>query len=127
MGDGATKVIIADDSVTIQRVMRNMLLNMGREFDCLMADGGDIVMELLEQHDDVRLVFLDWNMPVMNGLDCLRAIRARETTKRIPVIMITAEMMLDRVRLALEAGATNYLVKPFDESKLHATVSPLLQ
>ncbi len=120
------KVIIADDSLTIRRVLQNMLQSMGSEFDFLTADGGDVVMELLEQHDDIRLILLDWNMPVMNGLDCLRAIRAREGTKNTPVVMITSEMMADRVLAARAAGATNYLVKPFDEAKFHATIAPLL-
>ncbi len=121
------KVIIADDSLTIRRVLGSMLKNLGIEFDLLTADGGDVVMELLDQHDDVRLILLDWNMPVMNGLDCLRAIRAREQTKTTPVVMITSETMHDRVRQALQAGASNYLVKPFNEEKFHAIIGPLLK
>ena len=121
------KVIIADDSLTIRRVLGSMLKNLGIEFDLLTADGGDVVMELLDQHDDVRLILLDWNMPVMNGLDCLRAIRAREQTKTTPVVMITSETMHDRVLQALQAGASNYLVKPFNEEKFHAIIGPLLK
>ena len=120
------KVIIADDSQTMQRILRNMLESIGQT-DCLTADGGDIVMELLDRHDDVGLVLLDWNMPVMNGLDCLQAIRGREATKTTPVVMISSEAMRDRVLQVLQAGANGYLIKPFDEPKFQSIISPLLK
>ena len=120
------KVIIADDSQTMQIILRNMLTSIG-PCDCLTADGGDVVMELLEVHSDVGLVLLDWNMPVMNGLECLRAIRAREATARLPVVMVSSEVMRDRVVEALHAGASNYLIKPFDAEKFKTVVSAVLK
>jgi two-component system chemotaxis response regulator CheY len=121
------KVIIADDSLTMRRVLCSMLEGMGREFDCLMADGGDVVLQLLDEHNDVGLILLDWNMHVMNGLDCLRAVRAREATKNIPVVMITVESMLPRIMEALKAGASNYLIKPFPPEKFQSVITPLLK
>ncbi len=121
------KVIVADDSQTMRRVLCNMLEGIGEDFECLLADGGDIVLEFLAEHPDVGLVLLDWNMNVMNGLDCLRAIRAGEATKGIPVVMITAETLRNRVVEAIQAGANNYLMKPFSPEKFQAVVEPLLK
>ncbi len=124
------KVIIADDSNTMRRVLANMLAEAeGCQFDCLMADGGDVVLQHLDEHPDVGLILLDWNMNVMNGLDCLRAIRAREDgtgAKPVPVVMITAETMRNRILETLQAGASNYLVKPFSPEKLHSVLAPFL-
>ncbi len=121
------KVIVADDSQTMRRVLCNMLEGMGEDLECLLADGGDIVLEFLAEHPDVGLILLDWNMNVMNGLDCLRAIRAGEATKGIPVVMITAETLRNRVVEAIQAGANNYLMKPFSPEKFQAVVEPLLK
>jgi two-component system chemotaxis response regulator CheY len=121
------KVIIADDSLTMRRVLSNMLEEMGQGFDCLTADGGDVVLELLDEHPDVGLILLDWNMNVMNGLDCLRAIRARAETQAIPVVMISAETMRDRIVETVKAGANSYIIKPFTPEKLQAIITPLLR
>lgn len=119
------KILLADDSVTIRRIEINALKLAGYE-DIVDVDGGDRVLEELERCDDFGLVLLDWNMPVMNGLDCLKAIRANERTKRIPVIMVTAEVMKERVVEAIRAGASNYLVKPFEPCRLKEIIAETL-
>ncbi len=117
------KVIIADDSSTMRRVLSGMLGEMQENFECLMTDGGDGVLELLDEHPDVSLVLLDRHMCVMNGFDCLCAIRAREDMKSLPVVMITSEPCMEE---AMQFGASSYLMKPFASEKFHATVSPFL-
>ncbi len=117
------KIIIADDSSTMRRVLSGMLSERQENLECLMTDGGDGVLALLDEHPDVALVLLDWNMHVMSGLDCLNAIRAREDTKTLPVVMVTAE---PRMLEAIASGATSYLRKPFLAETLHKTVSPFL-
>jgi len=119
------KVIIADDSNTIRRIEQNMLADLGHT-DVLFADGGDVVMELLKEHKDVCLVLMDWNMPVMNGLDCLKAIRAAPETCKLAVVMVTSEALLERIRVAVQCGATNYLVKPFEFEKFKQVVGGIL-
>ena len=120
------KVIIADDSSTIRRILENMLTSIGYT-DLLQADGGDVVIELLSQHDDVGLILMDWNMPVMNGLDCLRAIRANPQTGAIPVIMVTSEALRERIVEAIQCGANGYLMKPFDVEKLKKAVAGIVK
>ena len=119
------KVIIADDSSTIRRIVQNMLADIGCT-DVLFADGGDVVMEHLKEHDDVGLVLMDWNMPVMNGLDCLKAIRANPATSGLPVVMVTSEAVKEKIISAIQSGATSYLMKPFDAERLKAVVGGIL-
>ncbi len=119
------KVIIADDSATMRRIQENMLASLGHT-DVLPADGGDIVMELLSQHQDVGLVLMDWNMPVMNGLECLKAIRANPATKAIPVVMVTSEALKEKIILAIQAGANGYLMKPFEAEKFESVIGGLV-
>ncbi len=120
------KVIIADDSQTMRRIVQKMLAPLGAA-NVLEADGGDVVMALLKDHHDVGLILMDWNMPVMNGLECLRAIRKQESTKHIAVIMITTEVMRERIIEAIHSGATNYLRKPFETDKFNAVVGGILK
>ncbi len=120
------KVIIADDSRAMRRLLSGMLQSMNRDFAFLMADGGDVVLTHLDEHPDVGLILLDWNMHVMNGLDCLRSIRSRENTKEIPVVMISVEMERERILEATRSGANQYLPKPFDAAQFQAVVSPFL-
>ena len=117
------KVIIADDSATMRRLLSRMLGDMEGDFECLMTDGGDGVLQFLDEHADIDLVLLDWNMHVMNGLECLCAIRSREDTKTLPVVMVTVE---SRMSEAIESGANSYLRKPFLPETFQAAISPFL-
>jgi two-component system chemotaxis response regulator CheY len=119
------KIIIADDSVTMQRIQQTMLASLGQT-DTLLADSGDAVMELLAQHQDVGLILLDWNMPVMNGIDCLRAIRANPATKAIPVVMVTSEAVEEKVAFAIQSGANGYLTKPFEAKEFETAINRLV-
>lgn len=119
------KIIIADDSLTMRRVLQNMIAEVGK-FEVLTADGGDVVMELLGEHPDVKLILMDWNMPVMNGLECLKTIRATPAMKDIAVVMVTSEAVKQRILEAIQSGATNYLMKPFDADKLREVVEAAL-
>ncbi len=120
------KVIIADDSSAMRRLISGMLRTIHEDFAFLMADGGDVVLDYLDEHPDVNLILLDWNMHVMNGLDCLRAIRSRKDAKTIPVVMISVEMEPDRIAEAVSSGANHYLTKPFMTEQFQEIVSPYL-
>lgn len=119
------KVIIADDSITMRRVLQKMISEIG-EYEVLTADGGDVVIELLDANPDVSLVLMDWNMPVMNGLECLKAIRANPKTNKIAVIMVTSEALRERIMEAIQCGATNYLMKPFEIDRLRSVIAKVL-
>jgi len=83
-------------------------------------------LKKLKENPDVALVLLDWNMPNMNGLDCLKSIKADASTKAIPVMMVTSEAEKTKIIEAVQAGASNYLVKPFDADSLKAKITALM-
>lgn len=107
--------LVVDDSAAIRRVVAKLLREL--EFDVAEAPTGlHAVNHCREQTPDI--VILDWNMPVMDGISCLRALRALEMPKRPVVIMCTTESQLDKIQEALDAGADEYIMKPFDLSIL---------
>lgn len=120
------QVIIADDSITMRRILQNMLTEMGVTDNVLTADGGDVVMELVGRHPDVGLILMDWNMPCINGIDCLRRIRANPATAHIAVVMVSSEALRERIVEAIQAGATGYLIKPFEQERFQEVVGKVL-
>ncbi|MCD8140322.1 MAG: response regulator [Planctomycetaceae bacterium] len=86
------QTIIADDSITMRRILQTMLDEVGGT-EALTADGGDVVLELLNQHPDVGLILMDWNMPCIDGLQCLRHIRSNPRTEDIAVVMVSSEAL----------------------------------
>lgn len=115
------KILLADDSSTMRRIELTILKSLGHE-DVVQADCGEDALKRLAEHPEVGLVILDWNMPLMNGLDCLKAIKGNPQTKHVPVIMITAEATPENIAEALKTGASSYLVKPFEAEKLREVI-----
>ncbi len=112
------KALVVDDSMTIRRIIIKALGIVGINETVEAANG----IEALEaaKDDDIGLVLLDWNMPKMNGMDALKALRA--AGNKIPVIMVTTEAEKTRVIEAIKAGANDYLIKPFTPEQLAAKV-----
>ncbi|MEN6459495.1 MAG: response regulator [Thermoguttaceae bacterium] len=108
------KVLLADDSAVMRKIIRRLLEDVGVQLATEAADGEEAVS--LFKADQYDLVLTDWNMPNKTGLDVVREIRAMGST--IPIIMITTEGEKERIADAIFAGATDYLVKPFDQNKL---------
>ncbi|MBZ6378333.1 two-component system response regulator [Pacificimonas flava] len=103
--------LIVDDSKVIRKVARRIL----EDFDFSIDEAGDGQQALERCGVDMPdVIFLDWNMPVMGGLQFLEHLRARETEKRPTVIFCTTENDLDHIRIAMDAGADEYIMKPFD-------------
>lgn len=111
------KILSVDDSATIRRIIKNIVDVLGYEF--LEAADGQAALDILaKEYADVGLVLLDWNMPVLNGYDTLKAIKADGRFKNIPVTMVTTESERIRVIEAIKAGAKNYVTKPFTQDEL---------
>ena len=106
------KILAVDDSNLILRIVSNAAAVIGAE--CQTArDGLEALARLEEYQGQFDLITLDWNMPNMNGYDCLVAIRADSRWKDIPILMLTTEAGHQCVVDAIKAGATSYLTKPF--------------
>lgn len=109
-----TRVLVADDSSTMRKIILRSLQAVGVKDVTEAADGSEAVA--LFGPDKFDLVLTDWNMPGMTGLEVLKAIR--EQDKKIPIIMVTTEAEKSRVLEAIQAGVTDYLVKPFTADTL---------
>jgi two-component system, chemotaxis family, chemotaxis protein CheY len=115
-GETAMKLLLVDDSATMRRIQRTQLGGMGVTDVDEAANGDEALGKLSTASYDV--VLLDWNMPVMDGITCLAAIRRNAAYKPIKVIMCTSESEKAKVMEALKAGANNYIVKPFTPEAL---------
>lgn len=111
------RVLLVDDSNTMRRIQANQLEQLGVT-DIIQAENGKDALEKLAANMPVGIVLLDWNMPIMDGYDCLQGIRSDATYKDVKVIMCTSESEKARVLEALKAGANNYIVKPFTPETL---------
>jgi two-component system chemotaxis response regulator CheY len=109
--DLTIKVLIVDDFATMRRIIKNVLKQIGFS-NILEADDGTTALGVLKE-TKIDLIISDWNMPKMNGLDLLRKVRNENTTKNVPFVMVTAEAQKENVLQAVQAGVSNYIVKPF--------------
>ncbi len=114
-------VLVVDDAATMRRIVRGLLRELGLK-NIREAEDGVIALESLKTHK-MDLVVSDWSMPNMNGLELLQEMKADDGLKHIPVLMVTAESKKENIMQAVQAGVSNYIVKPFNsqtlEEKLH--------
>jgi two-component system chemotaxis response regulator CheY len=109
--DLSMKILIVDDFATMRRIMKNILKQIGFT-NIIEADDGTTALEELKK-TSVDLIISDWNMPKMTGLDLLKNVRGTDGLKEVPFLMVTAEAQKQNVIDAVQAGVTNYVVKPF--------------
>ncbi len=117
-------LVVDDDPVNI-RVIRNYFES--RKCVVKTATDGMGALEIIDHDDSIDLVLLDIMMPVMSGYEVCRRIRERRSPEELPVIMLTAKNMLADINAAFEAGANDYIVKPFRIRELLARVSTMLK
>ncbi len=109
-----TRVLVADDSSTMRKIILRSLQAVGVDDVTEAADGAEAVS--LFQPNDFDMVLTDWNMPGKTGLEVVQEIRARDS--EVPIIMVTTEAEKGRVMQAIQAGVSDYLVKPFTADTL---------
>ena len=119
------KFLVVDDFSTMRRIVRGLLKEMG----CVNVEEAEDGVAALQLLRASRFDFIvsDINMPNMNGFDLLKAIKADENLKRIPVLMVTAEARKEDILLAAQSGAAGYVVKPFTKATLEEKVTKILQ
>ena len=111
MLDSNAKILVVDDFSTMRRIVKNALKSLNYNNVEEAEDGASGLEKLRTDHFD--LVVCDWNMPGMTGLDLLKNIRSHETMKKTPFLMVTAEAEQSNVVIAVKAGVSNFVVKPF--------------
>ncbi|GBD04027.1 Chemotaxis protein CheY [bacterium HR19] len=110
------KILVVDDQPMIRNIIKDILSKLGYT-NVKDAENGIQALEKLKA-EKFDIVFLDWNMPIMQGIDVLRELRKIPAYKDTPVIMVTAEAEKDKVIAAIQEGVTNYIVKPFKPGTL---------
>ena len=104
--------LIIDDSRAMRRILRQIVEPLG--FQILEAGDGQEGLERLEQyHPDIELTLVDWNMPVMNGLEFVKAVRADDQYQQMKIAMVTTETEPAQMARALMAGVDEFVMKPF--------------
>ena len=116
--------LVVDDSRVMRRVVGRIVSTLG--FDVLEAGNGREALEQVAAHGDaIWVALVDWNMPEMDGLEFVRRVRAVPGNEDLLVMMVTAQTSAEEMRAALDAGADEYLMKPFNEEHLRAKLALL--
>ena len=110
------QVLVVDDSHAMRMMLSNMLTEMG--FEVAQAQHGQEGLEHLTGHPDTALALVDWNMPVMTGIEMVEAVRRDSALSRVKLMMVTTESEHGQIVRALAAGAHEYLIKPFTADAL---------
>ena len=110
------RALVIDDSRAMRTILRGILA--GLEFDVVEAADGRQAVDILSEDHDFDLVLVDWNLPEMSGLEIVTEVRRDPRLASLPLLMVTTETESERVTQALQAGANEYIMKPFDRDML---------
>lgn len=119
-----TRILAVDDSRSMRDMVRIALTGAG--FDVTAAEDGQEALEMARK-ESFDLVLSDVNMPRMDGISLIRALRAESAYRHTPILMLTTESSVERKREGKDAGATGWIVKPFDPEQLVATMQRVLR
>lgn len=123
--DKNMKILIVDDFSTMRRIIKNLLRDLGFT-NTAEADDGTTALPML-QNGDFDFLVTDWNMPGMQGIDLLKAVRADEKLANMPVLMVTAEQKKEQIVEAAQAGVNGYIVKPFTAQTLKEKLEKIFE
>jgi two-component system, chemotaxis family, chemotaxis protein CheY len=110
------KALVVDDSRVMRAIVSRVLVDCG--YEVAEARHGREALAYLQAHADTGLAVIDWNMPEMNGLELVRAVRADPDLAAVRLVMVTTETELAHVALAIDAGVDEYVMKPFTKSMI---------
>jgi two-component system chemotaxis response regulator CheY len=119
------KFLVVDDFSTMRRIVRNLLKELGYA-NADEAEDGAVALQRIKA-GGIDFIVTDWNMPNMDGLALLQAVRADPNLKHLPVLMITAEAKRENIIQAAQAGASGYIVKPFTAATLGEKLTKIFE
>lgn len=125
MTDKGMSILVVDDFPTMRRIVRSLLKELGFTNVEEAEDGQEALGKL--KGGGFQFVVSDWNMPNLDGLEMLKQIRADESLKSTPVLMVTAEAKKDNIVAAAQAGANGYIVKPFTAATLEEKLNKIFE
>lgn len=114
------RILIAEDHYVSRHLLERNITNWG--FKVVTAEDGESALKILDGENPPSLAILDWMMPKMDGLDVCRQIRRRTGRPYVYLVLLTAKSQKDEIAAGLEAGADDYVIKPFDPDELRARV-----
>ncbi len=122
------KILVVDDMSTMRKIIKNMLSQIGFT-NITEADDGATAWPLIEsaakEGHPYEFIISDWNMPQMSGLDLLKNVRTTQGMEKLPFLMITAEAEQGNVVVAVKAGVSNFIVKPFSPQTLKEKIDKI--
>ena len=122
--DKNMKILVVDDFATMRKVIKNLLKQIGYK-NIAEAEDGMAALRVLKS-EKIDFIISDWNMPNMNGLEFLKAVRADSELSNLPFLMVTAEALKDNIVMAVKAGVSNYIVKPFTAKVLSEKIENIV-
>jgi len=125
LGEPNMKILVVDDFSTMRRIIKNLLRELGFT-NTHEADDGNTALPMLKD-GDYELLVTDWNMPGMEGIDLLKAVRADPSLAKLPVLMVTAEQKKEQIVAAAQAGVNGYIVKPFTAGTLKEKLDKIFE
>ncbi|HET6842197.1 MAG TPA: response regulator [Candidatus Angelobacter sp.] len=117
------RALVIDDSTATRGIIKQMLCELG--FTTFEAADGRAGLERLHELGNMDLVLVDWNMPGMDGIEFLRALRAEALFATLPVLMVSTNNDAEKIATSLEAGASEYIMKPFTEEIIRSKLELL--
>jgi two-component system chemotaxis response regulator CheY len=122
------KILVVDDMSTMRKIIKNMLSQIGFT-NITEADDGATAWPMIEsaskEGHPYEFIISDWNMPQMSGLDLLKNVRSTQGMEKLPFLMITAEAEQGNVVVAVKAGVSNFIVKPFSPQTLKEKIDKI--
>ena len=118
MNSSINRILVAEDHQVSRHLLERNLQNWG--FDVISAQDGEAAAAILDGPDAPSLAILDWMMPRMDGVEVCRRVRQSHASPYIYLLMLTAKSQKDEIAAGLEAGADDYVIKPFDPDELRA-------
>ena len=117
------KILVVDDFATMRKIVTNLLRQVGFKNIQDADDGATALVKLKAEKFD--FIISDWNMPKMSGLELLKAVRGDADMKATPFMMVTAEALKENIVAAIQAGASDYIVKPFNTATLEGKIKKI--
>ena len=119
------KVLVVDDSPTMRRIVVQMLKRLGYG-DISEANDGKEALGMLQGGSGFEQLLTDWNMPIMNGMELVQAVRSDDQLSSMPILMVTTRNMKQDIVAAMRAGVNNYVTKPFDPKTIKEKIDKVL-
>lgn len=119
------KILVVDDFATMRKIVINLLGQLGYKNIEQADDGSSALKKIKEEKFD--FIISDWNMPKMTGLELLKTVKGDENFKDIPFMLITAEALKGNIMAAIQAGANDYIVKPFNAATLEEKIKRIFK